>query len=74
MTREEVIAKLATKFGHHTCPVTRPPDEDHRHQWTEFVPDGHDDRGTCMVVERDEDGALIRPLTYGEIADALTEA
>lgn len=73
-TREEIIARLAEKFGPHMAVVSRKPDEDHRHPWTEFVPSGNDERGSTLITFRDADGCnSIRPLTYGEIADALTE-
>lgn len=74
MTRDEVIARLAGKFGPHMAAVSRKPDEDHRHPWTEFVPSGSDDRGSALITFRDTDGYnSLRPLTYGEIADALCD-
>lgn len=74
MTRDEIITKLVTAFGPHVSVVSREPDEDHRHKWTELVPDGQDELGTTMVTEWDPDpdmGAFVRALTYGEIADAI---
>lgn len=74
MTREEIIQKLAGKFGPHVEMVTHPPDEDHRHRWTSLAPDGRDELATTLIAEQDDDpeiGMSIRALTYGEIADAL---
>jgi hypothetical protein len=72
VTRDEIIGKLAEKFGHHTRPEIRPPDEDHRREWFEYAEDGNDAEGTAFTVLRDEDGnSVLRALTYGEIADAI---
>lgn len=75
MTRDEIVARLAEKFGPHMAAVSREPDEDHRHPWTDYVPDGSDENGSTMIVFCDTDGRnSMRPLTYGEIADALCGA
>lgn len=73
MTRDEIIGRLVEKFGPH--PLPEPPDGidgplypgERRYA----VPD--EDQST-MTVFLDTDGYnSMRPLTYGEIADALCD-
>jgi hypothetical protein len=75
MTREQVIARLAEKFGPHLAPVPRDtgnPKYDRRR--FDLAPDGNDGEASTMLVFRDTDGQnSMRPLTYGEIADALCD-
>ena len=76
MTRDQIIARLAEKFGPHLVPVPRdtgnPKHDRGRH---DMVPDGDDEKCSTMLVFTDTDGRnSMRPLTYGEIADALAES
>lgn len=75
MTRDEVIARLAGKFGPHLAPVPRDTGNPGRDRGRfDYVPDGKDEEGTAFTVFRDTDGQnSMRPLTYGEIADALCD-
>jgi hypothetical protein len=65
MTRDQIITRLAERFGPHKrySAVTR-----------SLVPDGDDAEACCMAVFTAQDGHnSLRSLTYGEIADALAE-
>jgi hypothetical protein len=68
MTREEIISKLALKYGHHMEFIGNGP-----RGRSIYAETGRDDLATTMTTEHDENGVSIRSLTYGEIADALTE-
>jgi hypothetical protein len=75
MTRDEIIARLAGKFGPHLAPVPRdtgnPRYDRGRH---DLVPDGDNEQASTLIVFLDTDGQnSMRPLTYGEIADALCD-
>ena len=74
MTRDEIIAKLAETFGPHLAPVPRDTGNPRRDKGRlDMEPDGNDEQASAMLVFRDTDGYnSMRPLTYGEIADALT--
>jgi hypothetical protein len=75
MTRDEIIDRLAEKFGPHLAQVPRDtgnPKYDRGR--SDLVPDGNDAQASTMLVFRDTDGHnSMRPLTYGEIADALCD-
>jgi hypothetical protein len=75
VTRGEVIARLAKAFGPHLAPVPRDTGTPRRDRGRfDYVPDGNDDEGSTLIVFRDTDGEnSMRPLTYGEIADALCD-
>jgi hypothetical protein len=63
MDREEIIRRLAAAFGPHMTWVNGHP----------MVPSGDDARRSCSLTFVADDGyTSVRPLTYGEIADALT--
>jgi hypothetical protein len=70
MTREDIIEKLAAKYGHHM--LFSHTGERGR---SVYEPSGNDEFATAMIKRYDpENGAYLSSLTYGEIADALTEA
>jgi hypothetical protein len=75
MTRDEVIARLAKAFGPHLAPVPRDTGTPRYDRGRfDLVPDGNDEQASTLIVFRDTDGEnSMRPLTYGEIADALCD-
>lgn len=65
MTRDEIIARLAEKFGPHKA---------YDHSRRGYVPDGNDEDANTLIAFPADDGCnSIRTLTYGEIADALCD-
>lgn len=72
-TRQQIIARLAEQFGPHQAPVPRDTGDPKRDRGRfDYVPDGNDAEASTLVVFQADDGQnAMRPLTYGEIADAL---
>ena len=64
-TREAIIVRLAAKYGPHKAYVSAT---------RSYEPDGNDAEGSCMTTFTDGDGCTgLRSLSYGDIADALTD-
>lgn len=74
MTRDEIIARLVEKFGPHPLPEPLDGIGGPRYPADRRYEVADEDQST-MVIFPDTDGYnSMRPLTYGEIADALCDS
>ncbi len=65
MTRDQIIARLAERFG---------PGKSYDHSARDYLPDGDDAQGQPYVRYTADDGCpAFRVATYADIADALAE-